>query len=367
VASITLRDISKRYGNTIALSGINLHIEEGEFCVLLGPSGCGKSTLLRIIAGLVPQDSGTVLMNGRSIDSLSPRDRDIAMVFQNYALYPHMNVSQNLGFGLRMRGIPRDIIKDRIKEVAELLGIEELLHRRPAELSGGQQQRVAMGRALVRRPNLFLLDEPLSNLDARLRAKVRVELKRLHSKIGGTTIYVTHDQAEAMSLGDKIVVMKEGRIRQIGRPEEIYRYPTDTFVARFIGSPEMNLFKGRISVEKDRTYFKGNGFSLYLDRIQFPKDIEEVEVGIRPEHIDIIDGMDGISAKVELINDTGSERHIHARIGKEEIVIRAFKDLKLNEGDSIIIKIDPSKIHLFYKGKRIDEYHIKTGSIMPFR
>jgi len=221
MASLGIKQISKHFGDVVALSKVDLDINEGEFCVLLGPSGCGKSTLLQIVAGLTTQDEGSVLVDNKPVDHLGPRDRDVAMVFQNYALYPHMTVAQNLGFGLRMRGIHKDMILKRITETASLLGIENLLKRKPKELSGGQRQRVAMGRALVRRPKLFLLDEPLSNLDARLRINVRLELMRLHQQIQGTILYVTHDQIEAMTLGDKVVVMREGRIHQTDTPETI--------------------------------------------------------------------------------------------------------------------------------------------------
>ncbi|MES0351138.1 MAG: ABC transporter ATP-binding protein, partial [Desulfobacteria bacterium] len=262
MASLTLKAITKRFGKVIAVSGVDLEVKDGEFCVLLGPSGCGKSTLLNIIAGLIPQDQGTVLLDDQSVDSLAPRDRDIAMVFQSYALYPHMSVSQNLSFGLRMRGIPKPTIRESVQWVARLLGIEDLLDRKPRELSGGQRQRVAMGRALVRRPRLFLLDEPLSNLDARLRANVRLELKQMHHKIQGTMIYVTHDQVEAMTLGDKVVVMRDGKVHQIGPPEAIYSYPSNTFVATFIGSPEINLYRGMLVRKDGLPYFQGAGFSL---------------------------------------------------------------------------------------------------------
>jgi multiple sugar transport system ATP-binding protein len=285
MASLTLKAITKRFGKVIAVSRLDLEVKDGEFCVLLGPSGCGKSTLLNIIAGLIPQDQGTVLLDGQSVDSLAPRDRDIAMVFQSYALYPHMSVSQNLSFGLRMRGIPRPTIRESVQWVARLLGIEDLLDRKPRELSGGQQQRVAMGRALVRRPRLFLLDEPLSNLDARLRTNVRLELKQMHHQIQGTMIYVTHDQVEAMTLGDKVVVMRDGKVHQIGPPEAIYSYPSDTFVATFIGSPEINLYRGMLVRKDGLSHFHGAGSSLNLGRLRIDLKEGEVEVGIRPEDI----------------------------------------------------------------------------------
>jgi len=268
MASLTLKGITKLFGKTVALSGVDLHVEDGEFCVLLGPSGCGKSTLLNIIAGLILQDEGIVILDGKPVDRLSPRDRDVAMVFQSYALYPHMTVAHNLGFGLRMRGVPKPAIQKRVLESAQLLGIEDLLDRKPRELSGGQRQRVAMGRAMVRRPRLFLLDEPLSNLDARLRASVRLELKQLHHKIRSTILYVTHDQVEAMTLGDKVVVMRNGKVHQIDQPETIYARPADTFVARFIGSPEMNLYQGRLLQKDGRSHFQGAGFSLDPRRTQ---------------------------------------------------------------------------------------------------
>ena len=247
MTSLRLNNISKSFGDISALSGVDLKVEDGEFCVLLGPSGCGKSTLLKITAGLMEQDKGTVIFDGQSVDHLSPKERDIAMVFQSYALYPHMTVNQNLGFGLRMHGVSKDAIRRQIIETARVLGIEDLLDRKPKQLSGGQRQRVAMGRALVRRPRLFLLDEPLSNLDARLRVQVRLELKRLHKRIKGTILYVTHDQVEAMTLGDKVVVMREGKVHQVDRPDTIYKQPADMFVATFIGSPAMNLFNSSLS------------------------------------------------------------------------------------------------------------------------
>ena len=331
MASLRLKQISKRFRDVVALSRVDLHVEEGELCVLLGPSGCGKSTLLQIAAGLTPQDKGSVFMDDQTVDHLSPRKRDVAMVFQSYALYPHMTVSQNLGFGLRMRGVPKNTIGKRTKETASLLGIEDLLNRSPKELSGGQRQRVAMGRALVRRPKLFLLDEPLSNLDARLRINVRLELKRLHRQIKGTTLYVTHDQVEAMTLGDKIVVMKEGQVHQIDRPGTIYARPRDTFVATFIGSPVMNLFEGKLTQEGGRLTFHGKDFSL--DLIDIPSNLEnnEVEAGIRPEDIKVAHGLENaLSARVEMISDVGAEKYIHTRLGNTGITVMAAKDVRKN-------------------------------------
>ena len=357
MASVTLKAITKRFGNIVALSRVDLYVEDGEFCVLLGPSGCGKSTVLNIIAGLIPQDDGTVLLDGQPVDQLAPRERDVAMVLQSYALYPHMTVSQNLSFGLRMRGVPKPDIHKRVVETARLLGIEDLVDRKPRELSGGQRQRVAMGRALVRQPKLFLLDEPLSNLDARLRSSVRLELKRLHRRFKGTILYVTHDQVEAMTLGDKVVVMSDGGVHQIDRPETIYARPADTFVATFIGSPEMNLYQGRLVRKDGRLHFQGPGFSLDLGGLQLNIEEGEVELGIRPEDIEIGQGRGGTAvlqeAKVEMLSNVGSEKYIHARLGQEGLTVRAPKDATFQSGQVITLTIDPHRVHLFHEGRRL--------------
>ncbi len=355
VASLTLKDSAKNFGSIKALDSVDLRIEDGEFCVLLGPSGCGKSTLLNIIAGLTPQDKGSIHLDDEPIDRYSPRERDVAMVFQNYALYPHMTVAKNLSFGLRMRKVAKEIIEERVMETARLLGIEELLGRKPKELSGGQRQRVAMGRALVRRPRLFLLDEPLSNLDARLRTSVRLELKQLHRQIKGTIVYVTHDQVEAMTLGDKVVVMKDGRIRQIGPPDAIYDRPVDTFVAGFIGSPEMNLFKGNILQRDGRTFlFQGDGFSFSLPGLRLNSAGNQVELGFRPEDISL--GKEhavAFQAEIELLSDIGSEKYIHARLGRAGLTARATKQTSLQPGQTIWLSIDPERLHVFHQGLRV--------------
>ena len=346
--------ISKCFGDVTALSGVDLHVEDGEFCVLLGPSGCGKSTLLNIIAGLIPQDQGTVLLDGDSIDGLAPRDRDIAMVFQSYALYPHMSVAKNLGFGLRMRGVPRAATERQVLKTARMLGIADFLDRKPKDLSGGQRQRVAMGRALVRRPRLFLFDEPLSNLDARLRADVRIELKRLHRQIGTTMVYVTHDQVEAMTLGEKIVVMRYGQVRQVGRPESIYSRPADTFVATFIGTHEMNLYRGRLIQKDGRPCFEGEGFALDLADLHIDLPGGELEVGIRPEDMEIGEaGGTRPHATVEMVSDVGSEKYVHARIGREPLTLRVPKDRSLRPGEIIGLGIIPGRLHIFRKGIRV--------------
>jgi multiple sugar transport system ATP-binding protein len=353
MASLTLKAITKRFGKVMALSRVDLYVEDGEFCVLLGPSGCGKSTLLNIIAGLILQDEGTVLLDGKSVDRLFPRDRDVAMVFQSYALYPHMTVAQNLEFGLRMRGVPKPTIQERVLESAQLLGIKDLLARKPRELSGGQRQRVAMGRAMVRRPRLFLLDEPLSNLDARLRASVRLELKQLHRKIQSTILYVTHDQVEAMTLGDKVVVMRNGKVHQIDQPETIYARPADTFVARFIGSPEMNLYQGRLLQKDGRSHFQGAGFSLDLGALKPNVGQGEVEVGIRPEDIEICQSATALRGKVEMISNIGSEKYLHVGLGNVSLTVRAPKEAIFQPGQPILLTIDPDRLHIFYEGHRI--------------
>jgi len=354
MASLVVEQISKRFSGFAALSDVSLHVEDGNFCVLLGPSGCGKSTLLNIIAGLIPQDGGSIRMDGLSVDCLTPRERDVAMVFQSYALYPHMTVEQNLGFGLKMRGAARELIRERIEEAARLLGIGDLLTRKPRELSGGQRQRVAMGRALVRRPRLFLFDEPLSNLDARLRASVRLELKRIHEQVKGTVIYVTHDQVEAMTLGTMVAVMQAGRIHQVGTPGEIYRKPADRFVATFIGSPEMNLFRGSITAGEGPSFFRGNGFSLELEK-SLPSGLHgEVEIGIRPEDLEVLPrGATPLEAVLELVSPVGAELHVQARLGGESIAVRVPEDRVLFPGDRVSLSAKPERLHFFVDGRRV--------------
>jgi ABC-type sugar transport system ATPase subunit len=354
VASLTLKNISKSFGKVSVLREVNIHVEDGTFCVLLGPSGCGKSTLLNIIAGLTPQDTGNVLLDGEPVDHLAPRERDVAMVFQSYALYPHMTVAQNLGFGLRMRGVDREEIAHKVREVARLLGIEELLERKPRELSGGQRQRVAMGRALVRQPKLFLFDEPLSNLDARLRANVRLELKQIHQQLRGTVVYVTHDQVEAMTLGEHIVVLHEGNVRQQGSPEAIYSRPADRFVAAFLGTPEMNLYRGRVTLREGQALFEGDGFSLNLGDALMEHANEEIEIGIRPEDVRInhTAGI-GLQAEVEMVSNIGSEIYVHARIGTERITVKASKNAPLKAGQTLSLALAPNAVHLFHKGRRL--------------
>ncbi len=357
MASLSLQRVSKRFGRVSALAGVDLEVGDGEFCVLLGPSGCGKSTLLNIVAGLEAQDQGTVRLDGEPVDHLAPRDRDMAMVFQNYALYPHMTVAENLGFGLRMRRVPQAKIRENILWAAELLGISDLLQRKPRELSGGQRQRVAMGRALVRRPRVFLLDEPLSNLDARLRARVRVELRELHRTIRGTILYVTHDQVEAMTLGDKVVVMKDGVIRQCSPPEIIYARPADTFVACFIGSPEMNLYRGRLLRTGARLCFQGAGFDLDLTGLTLEAyDGYELELGVRAEDAAVAEAGSGqVRVRAELVSNTGAEQYLHARMGREKITLRLAPGADYEPGRELGVNLNPGKLHLFREGRRLPQ------------
>jgi len=362
MASLELNQISKRFGDVTAASDVDLLVKNGQFCVLLGPSGCGKSTLLQIIAGLIPQDRGSVVIGGRAVDGKSPRDRDVAMVFQSYALYPHMTVAENMGFALRMRGMKKKLIKEMVTQTARILGIELLLKRKPKELSGGQRQRVAMGRALVRRPSIFLLDEPLSNLDAQLRMRVRMELKKLHQENEGTFIHVTHDQVEAMSLGDQVAVMKEGRMHQLGSPEDIYVRPADTFVATFVGSPVMNLFKGHLSVSAGGMVFRCGDFSLALQQLPMEWDNREVEIGFRPEDVKM-ETKSGpvIHARVEMVSNVGAEKHIHARVGKSNMTLRYEKNAPIRAGDNIAFSVRPAGLHVFSNGKRVGDFRSEGG------
>ncbi len=305
-------------------------------------------------AGLIPQDTGSVLLNGQPVDHLAPRDRDVAMVFRSYALYPHMTVAQNLGFGLRMRGADRAEIERKVEEIARLLGIEELVERKPRELSGGQRQRVAMGRALVRRPRLFLLDEPLSNLDARLRANVRLELKQIHQQHMGTVVYVTHDQVEAKTLGDQIVVLHEGNVRQQGTLEAIYARPADRFVAAFLGTPEMNLYSGTVKIREGSAVFEGKGFSFGLGDALLAHGNEEIEMGVRPEDVKIHHATgQGLQAEVEMLSNIGSEIYAYARIGTERITVKAPKGALLKTGQILSLTVSPDALHLFRKGRRL--------------
>ncbi len=350
MADVKLRGVEKFFGETQILHGIDLDIADGEFVVLVGPSGCGKSTTLRIVAGLEEASQGEVFIGGDRVNDVEPKNRDIAMVFQNYALYPHMNVFENMAFGLKLRKFSETEIRERVEEAAEILGIESYLQRRPRELSGGQRQRVAVGRAIVRKPEVFLFDEPLSNLDAKLRVQMRTEIKKLHARLKTTMIYVTHDQVEAMTMGDRIVVLKEGHILQSALPLEIYEHPDNQFVAGFIGSPAMNFIPARIAgSEKPRLQ------NAFLD-LPFPAQMadryrrsvqQEVLLGIRPEHLQLNNQETGMRVRLDVSELMGNETYLYCHAGETEIVARVQDTQSRQIGDSLYLQPDPDKLHLF--------------------
>ncbi|MCG5479162.1 ABC transporter ATP-binding protein [Sinorhizobium alkalisoli] len=340
MASVSIEQVRKQYGAVPVIHGVSMDIEDGEFVTLVGPSGCGKSTLLRMLAGLEDISGGDIRIGGRVVNDVAPKERDIAMVFQSYALYPHMTVAQNMGFALRLKGQDKATIDERVREAADILALGPLLDRLPKQLSGGQRQRVAMGRAIVRHPQVFLFDEPLSNLDAKLRVTMRAEIKELHQRLKTTTVYVTHDQIEAMTMADRIVVMRGGKVEQIGRPLELYDRPVNTFVASFIGSPAMNLLEGRIV---DGSFVTSGGVALPL-----PSDGKGDAAGIygiRPEHLTITES--GAPATVVVVEPTGSETHVIVKLGSAEMTLVLRDRVDLDPGQPITIAPDPSKIHLF--------------------
>ncbi|MEW5875241.1 MAG: ABC transporter ATP-binding protein [Candidatus Zixiibacteriota bacterium] len=349
MSTLDLNGLTKDFGVTRALDDIHLRVGDGDFCVLLGPSGCGKSTALRCIAGLEQPTAGEIRMDGVCVNDQTPKERGVAMVFQSYALYPHMTVRENLAFPLKMAGRPKDEIGARVGEVSSLLRIDELLGRRPRELSGGQRQRVAIGRAIVRNPRLFLFDEPLSNLDARLRNEMRLEIAALHRRLQNTVIYVTHDQIEALTLGKTIVVMNQGRIEQIGAPEEIYNRPASRFVAGFVGMPPMNFAPGSI---------RSGVFEAYGLRTVIPlDDLPGVEIGIRPEDLRIRD--EPGPWEVALIEDLGSDRYAHIELkdGGLRWAVRLPRDWTPGIGVRVAINPDDRKVHVFRNGRRVDFRH----------
>ena len=350
--SVDIRELSLSFGTFPVLKKLDLAIERGEFLVLLGPSGCGKSTLLNCVAGLLEITDGEIWINGRNVTWEEPKDRGIGMVFQSYALYPQMTVEKNLSFGLRVAGVPKGEIARRVARAAAILQIEPLLKRRPAELSGGQRQRVAIGRALVRDVDVFLFDEPLSNLDAKLRSELRVEIKRLHQKLHNTMIYVTHDQIEAMTLADRIAIMRGGVIQQLDAPQAIYNRPANRFVAGFIGSPAMNFLSGRISAEGEPAFI-ADGIEIPLSRYGFEKKPPrgaEIEFGIRPEHVSANSGMDwpfSQPATVEVVEPMGSDTLIWTRLGGQDVTVRVSSERAPRIGDEIILGFDPMRASIF--------------------
>ncbi|MBI4582784.1 MAG: ABC transporter ATP-binding protein [Planctomycetes bacterium] len=366
MAFLSLRGLRKTFGKFVAIDHLDLEVEKGEFVVLVGPSGCGKSTILRLIAGLEDPSGGALNLDGRDLSGISPKDRDVAMVFQSYALYPHMTVFKNIAFGLRMRGVPRAAAKKRVAEVAQTLGLEGLLERYPAQLSGGQRQRVALGRAIIREPKLFLLDEPLSNLDAELRVSMRAELLHLHARLGVTTVYVTHDQVEAMTLGDRLVVLNAGKVEQTGTPEEIYRAPRTAFVARFLGNPPINLFPAALR--------SGNGapaLRFGAAEVELPPEILPsgwlrggpsltILAGLRPEALQLVapwpaaeppassrGPLAALRGTVELIEKLGKEKVLFVRCGELTLQALAPPEAAVAKGGSVELRFSPSAFHLF--------------------
>jgi multiple sugar transport system ATP-binding protein len=345
MAAVDIKDVRKAFGSTEVIHGVNIHINDGEFVILVGPSGCGKSTLLRMIAGLETVSAGEIRIGPRVVNDVPPKDRDIAMVFQNYALYPHMTVAANMSFSLKLRGASKSEISERVDRAAGILGLKQLLERYPRQLSGGQRQRVAMGRAIVRDPQVFLFDEPLSNLDAKLRVAMRAEIKELHQRLKTTTVYVTHDQIEAMTMADRIVVLHDGVVEQIGTPLELYDRPGNTFVAGFIGSPSMNFFKGKVAVNGKATFVGDHGVTWPLASPPANADGRPAILGVRPEHIHINPG--GVPAEVVVVEPTGSETQVVVKSGDREMICLFRERIAAQPGDKIPILPDPGVTHLF--------------------
>jgi multiple sugar transport system ATP-binding protein len=353
-AEVTFEDVSKTFGQVLAVNKLNLHVAQGEFLVLLGPSGCGKTTSLRMLAGLERITSGRIRIGDTVVNELPPRARNVAMVFQSYALYPHLSVYDNLAYPLRIRGVPKPSIAPRVQEVARLLQIDGLLERRPKQLSGGQRQRVAVGRAIVRHPAVFLMDEPLSNLDAQLRVHTRGELKRLQVELGVTTIYVTHDQAEAMTLADRVAIMRDGLLQQVGPPREIYDRPANTFVAGFLGSPGMNFLTGTLSAENGKLSWASNGHRVGLpadwtSSITSAGTKGDVFLGVRPEDVSIVDqeGEATLPAEVYVSEALGNETLVRLQLNGQELVARADASFEPEIGARVWVKPNLSRAHLF--------------------
>lgn len=372
MATVSFEGVTKKFGDTVAVNDFTLQVEDGEFMVLVGPSGCGKTTVLRLVAGLEQPGEGEIRIDGKPVNDLSPRDRDVAMVFQSYALYPHMNVYDNMAFGLRNRKVPRPNIERRVAQAAAMLGLDNLLRRKPRELSGGQRQRVALGRAIVREPKAFLMDEPLSNLDAKLRVQTRAELIRLHRKLGVTTIYVTHDQGEAMTMGNRIAVLRDGVLQQVGPPLEVYARPANLFVAGFVGSPTMNFVPVRVVQE-------GGALALSNDSLKILLPTErsgalsgylgrETVLGIRPEDISVSAGLaattdeqhqallpsrgpggHALRALVEVVEPLGASCLLYLKVGKETLVASVPAETPAVEGGHLHVMVDGSNCHLFDK------------------
>src|SRR5712692_8602254 len=356
MASVTLEHVVKRFGEVVAVRDVSIEIKDKEFLVLVGPSGCGKSTILRMIAGLEEMTDGNIYIGDRLVNDVAPKDRDIAMVFQNYALYPHMSVYANLAFALKLRRTPKPEIQRRVREAADILGIEMLLHRKPKQLSGGQRQRVALGRAIVREPQVFLMDEPLSNLDAKLRVQTRAELIKLHRRLQTTVIYVTHDQVEAMTMGSRIAILQDGVLQQLDKPTEVYTHPANIFVAGFIGSPAMNFFSGLLEGSNGDLTVRAAGIDLKLPpevaSLAQAHQSREVVLGVRPEHIYDgrrvpANGNQPANVKVDVVEQMGNETYVYLTAGETAFVARMDSSLDAQPGDNLPVLIDVHKVHLF--------------------
>ncbi len=361
MSSVAISDLSLSFGSVEVLKSLNLEVDEGEFIVLLGPSGCGKSTLLNCIAGLLDVTAGQIFINGNNVTWDEPKDRGIGMVFQSYALYPQMSVEKNLSFGLKVAGLPKAEVQERVSKAAEILQIEPLLKRKPAALSGGQRQRVAIGRALVRDVNVFLFDEPLSNLDAKLRTDLRVELKRLHQRLGNTMIYVTHDQIEALTLADRIAIMKDGLIQQLDTPAGIYNNPTNRFVAGFIGSPGMNFISGTLEDDAGQWFFAAPDLRIPLNDYAFtgnPTAGQQVEIGIRPEHVVLNDvseaGFVTLQVEADIVEPMGADTVLWTKLAGNNLTIRTDSESTVKSGDSLSASFNPARASIFAQdGSRV--------------
>ena len=368
---LDISNLTKAYGQTVVLHGISVTIDDGEFVSLIGSSGCGKSTLLRTIAGLETVNSGTIAMDDRIINTLPPKDRDIAMVFQNYALYPHMTVAENMGFSLRLRKVDKAVARKAVEEAAALLGLTDYLERYPRALSGGQRQRVAMGRAIVRNPKVFLFDEPLSNLDAKLRVQMRLEIKTLQKRLGTTSVYVTHDQVEALTMSDRLVLLNKGKVEQVGTPSEVYHRPANTFVATFIGSPAMNLLRGTYLREGESAAVTVAGTRLPLSGHAERQNGSEVTVGIRPEHlVPVANSTPGcLSMTVGLSETTGAQTLVHGSADKQDLAAMVSGDFSPSFGSTLNLQPQDGAIHLFDPagGARIPLHNEAASGVAPAR
>ncbi len=351
MATLSLKQLAKRYpgAERDVLTGIDVDIADGEFVVIVGPSGCGKSTLLRMVAGLESTERGEILLDGRCVNALEPKDRDMAMVFQNYALYPHMSVAENMAYALKIRGLHKAAIAERIGRAAAILELDALLQRKPRELSGGQRQRVAMGRAIVREPALFLFDEPLSNLDARLRGQMRLEIQRLHRRLATTSLYVTHDQVEAMTLADRVIVMNQGRVEQVGAPDDIYERPASLFVAGFMGAPGMNLLEATVDADGRRVLL-GDGAALRLAETRTDLAGKPLSAGVRPEHLEAVGEAEAdVVMHVESVELLGADNYVYGMLSGQAVAARVPHGLRPIAGSRLPLRLKPSSLHLFDK------------------